>query len=454
MKPFRRHDAEIAVFKYIQANHFKGEIDALSKENPVPRSSSIYKLDPFIQDDLLRVGGRLSRAKLPAEMKHPILMPKRSHATDLLVRDAHASTGHSGRHRVLSELRAKYWIIHGNATVRRVINDCYHCRRYRKQANNPKMADLPEERCTPDAAPFTYSGTDVFGPFMVKVGRKTSKRYGLIFTCLASRAVHIEILYSLDTSSFIHALRRFQARRGPVTQLRCDNGTNFKGAERELQKAIAEMSDELRSKLLRHGIEWVYNPPHASHMGGVWERLIRSVRNVLSNLMQEHRSHALDDEALHTLMCEVESIINSRPLTTPSNDPNDLNPLTPNDILTLKSRVFLPPPGVFQRHDVYCRRRWRRVQYLADQFWVRWRREFLLELQRRTKWCRPCRNLEEGDIVVVHDDQMPRNCWPLAKVVKTFPSADGTIRSADVMTQKNVLKRPASKIVVVVPMEK
>lgn len=143
------------------------------------------------------------------------------------------------------------------------------------------------------------------------------------------------------------------------------------GAERELRVAIREMNhDEITEKLPRQQIDCKFNPPAASHMGGVWERHIRTVRRVLATLLSEHASR-LDDESLHTLMREVESIVNSRPLTAISNDVEDPLPLSPSQILTMKTSVVLPPPGQFQRNDVYKRRRWRRVQYLCNLFWSR-----------------------------------------------------------------------------------
>ena len=218
------------------------------------------------------------------------------------------------------------------------------------------MADLPKNRISP-APPFTYTGVDYFGPFIIKEGRKEVKRYGALFTCLVSRTVHIEVASSLDSNSFILALRRFIARRGPVREMRSDNGTNFVGARNELLQAIEEMDhEEIRVKLLKENIDWIFNPPAASHMGGVWERQIRTTRKVLSGLMEEY-GHCLDEESFRTLMCEVEAIINSRPLTTVSGEPGDLEPLTPNHILTTKFTVILPPTGKFQQNDVYMRRR-------------------------------------------------------------------------------------------------
>ena len=244
------------------------------------------------------------------------------------------------------------------------------------------MADLPKDRVTP-APPFTYTGVDYFGPYLVKEGRKEVKRYRSLFTCLVSRAVHIENTCSLDTDSFIHALRHFIARRGPVREIRCDNGMNFVGAQRELSQAIEEMDhDQIQEKLRKEGTNWIFNPPAASHMDGVWERQIRIIRKVLSTLLQEH-GNRLDDESLRTLLCEVEAIMNYRPLTFTSSDPDDLNPLTPNHLLTMKTSIVLPPPGNFQCSAVYMRCRWRRVQYLASLFWSRWKKEYLVTLQKR-----------------------------------------------------------------------
>ena len=229
------------------------------------------------------------------------------------------------------------------------------------------MAELPKDRLTP-APPFTFTGVDFFGPYLIKEGRKELKRYGCLFTCLVSRAIHIETANSLETDSFIQALRRFISRRGPVREIRSDNGTNFVGANTELREAIEEVdNDQVRNKLRQEGIDWIFNPPSASHMGGVWERQIRTTKKVLTVLLHEHGTR-LDDESFRTLLCEVEAIVNSRPLTLASSDPDDLNPLSPSQLLTMKTSIILPPPGKFQRNDVYMRERWRRVQYLANLF--------------------------------------------------------------------------------------
>ncbi len=288
------------------------------------------------------------------------------------------------------------------------------------------MADLPTERITADLPPFTNVGVDYFGPIDVKRGCACVKRYGVIFTCMASRAVHLEVAYSLDTDSCINALRRFICRRGQVCHLRSDNGTNFTSAERELKRALEELNHNKITKFLVHkGIKWSFNPPSASHHGGAWERLIRMVRKVLSSVLTQQ---TLDDEGLHTVLCEVEAILNNRPITKMSEDPNDLEPLTPNHLLTMKRKPVYPP-GLFEKSDQYVKRRWKQVQYLSDLFWKRWIKEYLPLLQERQKWTKERRNLVLGDIVLIADSSAPRNSWMLGRVLET-----SVVKSTDLDT--------------------
>lgn len=180
--------------------------------------------------------------------------------------------------------------------------------------------------------------------------------------------MYLEVASSLVTDSFVNALRRFIARHGQVVELRSDNGTNFVGAERELRVAIERWKHaQINSTLIQKGITWIFNPPSGSHHSGVWDRLIRSERKVLNSVL---RMQNLDEECLHTVLCEVEAIINSRPITKASTDPNDLEALTLNYLLLLKSKPSLPP-GVFQEEDMYVQHRWRQVQYMSNLFWKR-----------------------------------------------------------------------------------
>ncbi len=454
--------AETTILQWLHRSLYGKEVKSLQGEykgedargriaSTVHRSSSLASLDPYFDNGILRVGGRLRRARMEYNMQHPIILPRKSHISQLIIRHMHVKLAHAGRNHVLSALREKFWIIGGNAAVRSVLASCVICRRLRGLQQEQKMSDLPSCHLDDSMPPFTYTGVDYFGPFLVKDGRKEVKRYGVIFTCLMSRAVHLEISNTLDTDSFINALRRFIVRRGNVKEMHSDNGTNFVGANRELKASFNDMDQgKIQSYLKRLEIQWTFNPPSASHMGRTWERCIRSVRKILSGLLHEHGSH-LNTDSLATLLCEVEAILNSRPLSTVSGDPRDIEPLTPNHILTGRSQATVVPPGVFQREDVYARKRWRRVQYLANLFWSRWKNEYIAMQQPRQKWRTPTRNMKTGDIVLVKDETLPRCNWRLGRVTETECDRHGFVRAVNVQTQNVELRRPVHKLVLLVP---
>ncbi|XP_049433246.1 uncharacterized protein LOC125889377 [Epinephelus fuscoguttatus] len=380
---------------------------------------------------------------MPEESKHPAIIAKELHISDLIIRHIHQEVGHGGRNHVLSRLRQRYWIPAAGVAIRRILSKCVVCRRLHGATGQQQMADLPVDRVSPDEPPFSYVGVDYFGPFDIKRGRSLVKRYGVIFTCLVIRAVHIEVASSLDTDSFINALRRFIARRGQVKELRSDNGTNFIGAERELKRAIDGWNlEQINDTLSLKGIKWTFNPPTGSHHGGAWERLIRSIRGVLNATL---RAQSLDEEGLQTVLCEVESILNSRPLTKESTDLNDLEALTPNHLLLLKTKPCLPP-GLFHKEDSYARRRWKQVQYISDLFWKRWTKEYLPQLQECQKWTKVKRNFILGDIVLIVDDSAPRNSWVIGRVTEAVPDRRGLVRQVKIKTQTSVLSRPVTKI--------
>ena len=215
---------------------------------------------------------------------------------------------------------------------------------------------------------------------------------------------------------------------------------------------------QIRDYLLRNGTDWITwhkNPHGASHMGWVWERQIRSARGILAALLKTH-GHSLNDEELRTVVAETEAIINSRLPTVESlSDINSEIPLSPSNLLTMKSDVIMPPPGVFNRPDLYSRRRWRRVQHIAGEFWFRWRKEFLQSLQAWQKWSVSKRNFQVGDVVLLKED-IGRNKWPMAWIVRIEPDSQGIMRSVQLKvidTSNNNIKlfrRPISKIVMLV----
>lgn len=440
-----------------------------AEERSVRKASVISQLDPFVDETgVLRVGGRIKHAGIPFKEKHPLILPKKGHVTNLIIRHHHEEVCHQGRGITHARIRSSgVWIVNGGSSVGHLIAGCVTCRRLRGSHVRQKMANLPKDRLE-EVAPFTYSAVDYFGPFCIKEGRKELKRYGVIFTCMSTRAIHLETATSLTTDSFLNAYRRFIGRRGPVRQLRSDQGSNFIGANSELHKALTMMDHAVVSReLTKTKCDWIQfkmNVPNASHMGGVWEMQIHTARSVLSPLLDNHGSQ-LDDESLRTLMVETEAIVNSRPLTTDDFTCKETpTPLTPNHLLTQKSQVVLSPPGIFQQADLYSRKRWRRVQHLANEFWQRWRKTYLQSLQGRQKWLRPHKNLSVGDIAILQDESTSRNCWKLARVDKVYPSEDGLVRKVKVAIGTDILdsrgkrvkplvylERPVHKLVLLVP---
>ncbi|XP_067933186.1 uncharacterized protein [Watersipora subatra] len=286
---------------------------------------------------------------------------------------------------------------------------------------------------------------------LAKEARKEVKRYGLVSTCMSSRAVHLQLLNDMSTDSFINALQSFIAIRGSVRQIRCDQGTNFVGAMSELTK---ELQKQLPNQSMN--TEFVSNPPHTFHTGGVWERQIHTVRSFLKGLFCRHGGR-FDSATLRTILFEVMAIVNSQPLGLIT---DEQVPHTPNLLLTIKSDVVLPPPGQFPEPDVYSRKHWKQFQYIANEFWKRWRTDYLSTLQQRQKWNKPTKDIKVGGIVVVNDSDAVRNDWKLAKVVQCNKSRDGLVRSARVLianpdyrkgtNKRQHLDRPVTKTVFLV----
>ena len=228
--------------------------------------------------------------------------------------------------------------------------------------------------------------------------------------------------------------------------IQSDNGTNYKGAEKELN-CLSEISKQKKFKnfILKQEIEWqwIFNTPAAPHHGGAWERLIQSIKKTLLAVSGGELSN-LDEEQQETLFCLVESIINSRPITHNSDDVRDAEALTPNHLLLLRRGP--QALGTFDRSDVYGRR-WRQVQWLASSFWRRWLKEYIPSLETRNKQTKPEQNLRIDDLVLLADEQTPRSVWPLGRVVEAIKGRDGLVRTVKVKTGSNLFVRPVSKVV-------
>ena len=437
-----------SIVRGTQREMFIQELCDLKANKKLGERNRIVKLKPFLVEGIIRVGGRLDNAiTLSFDEKHPIILGNH-HVSRLIIQHCHERLAHAGKEQTLAETRKAFWILGGRTLTKKIIRSCFKCRRANAKPLRQVMGPLPKSRLIPYNPPFTYSGVDFFGPLQVKRGRGTAKRWGCIITCLTTRAVYLEVAPSLETDDFIMVLRQFISRRGPPEEIRSDRGTNFVGADRELRQAIRNWNEnKIKRELQQRGIKWIFNPPSAPHMSGAWERLIQTTKRHLRALIG---SNIISEFALRTLFAEIEAIMNSRPITAVSDDPRDLEALTPNHFL-LQRKVTGLPPGFFTQEDRFGRKQWRKVQYLADLFWKRWINEYLRHLQEREKWTKVQKNIQVGDLVMIAEKEQTRSKWPLGRVTETFTGKDGHVRSAKVKTANAEFHRPIIKLCVLEP---
>ena len=447
LTPSEITDSRLLIVKDAQREAFDDVLMTLRSGEALPTNHKIVQLCPFIDHSgALRVGGRLKHAPIPTAAKHPLILPKQHHVTNLIIDNEHRSNGHIGTEHVLANLRQSYWIVNGRTAIKALLRRCFFCQVRRAKKQYPYMANLPPGRMAYEKPPFANCGVDLCGHFFIKQGKKRLKRWVVLYTCLTVRCVHLEVVDGADTDSFIMSLRRFVNRRGAPEIFYSDCGSNFKGATKELKDVISELDHEAISTFAsNNNIVWSYNPPAAPHMGGVWERLVRSVKEVLTGMMEDTAQRLLTDPQLATLLTEVESILNTRPLTHASEDINDLDALTPNHILLGLHRHW-DYMGDITENDVLSRRRWKQVHALRTMFWNRWRREYLPTLTKRTRWNQPGPNYRIGELVLLDDDDSRRGKWPLGRITNVLPGKDGIVRVVELRTKDGTYTRPVVKL--------
>lgn len=443
------HHSMISLVKIAQAESFPDELKQLRQKNPVQPSSRLISLTPFLDlDGIIRVGGRLRNSTLPFSKKFPILMCGIHPLSKLIMSRQHIRLLHAGPQLMLSTLRESFWITSARNLARRIVHKCIKCYRFAPQITEPIMGDLPAHRVQP-SHPFHVTGVDYAGPIMVKDrkgrGCKTLKSYICLFVCFSVKAVHLELVTDLSTQAFMLALKRFIARRGKPLHIYSDNGTNFVGASSELKELgtfLREQSGIISESVTQLGIDWHFVPARSPHFGGLWEAGVKSCKHHLRRVMG---NALLTFEELCTVLTQVEAILNSRPMYPLSSDPNDLEPLTPAHFLVGRPLIAVPEPEV---QDIQISRlsRYQLIQQLHQHFWSRWRNEYLLELQQRTKWRSNRSNLKEGILVLLKEDRAPPLQWRLGRVVKVHPGNDGIPRVATVKTSGGFVRRSFTKI--------
>lgn len=425
--------------KFTQTKHFPSTLKRLNKGKELKKNDSLLSLDPFIgADGLLRVGGRLKESSLDEDQKHQIILPKESTITKLIIEEIHKVTFHGGTQLMLNYLRQKYWLIAGRRMINQLVRKCVKCCRVKGLTSHQVMGNLPASRVNIGRA-FLKTGVDYAGPVVVKVptfnARKylTNKGYIAVFVCLATKAIHLEFVSDYTTQAFLAALKRFTSRRGLCREILSDNGSNFVGAKNELKNFLQLLqnqfhNDTIKQLLAKDGIDWHMNPPEAPHFGGIFEAGVKSVKFHLRRTMD---STPFSFEEWTTILCQIEAVLNSRPLIPLSDDVNDLQALTPGHFLIGEPLIAIPEPNL-EELKMNSSDRYQLMQRKVQEFWRRWSSEYLSTLQQRTKWKSSVDNLRCGQIVTVKDDDLPPTKWLMGRILDVFPGKDSHVRVAKI----------------------
>ncbi|XP_043263007.1 uncharacterized protein LOC122403517 [Colletes gigas] len=445
-------NARTQIIRVVQQTHFLREIKHLQQGLQLNAKSKIICLNPFLDTDgIIRVGGRLTNAQITYSRKYPILLPPNNHITKLIIHNEHIKNWHAGVQATLNAVRNTFWPIDGKNITRHVIHKCVRCSKLNPKLPSYTMVDLPTPRVI-QSRPFDNVGLDYCGPFSLKEkkfrNKNKIKSYVAVFVCFVTRAVHFELVTDLTTEACLEAIKRFCARRGKPKNVYSDNATNFIGAKNEILKVRAFfISNENNTKLSNYfqeeGINWHFIPPRSPHFGGLWEAAVKSFKHHLYRTVGETM---FTYEQFITCIIEIEAILNSRPLTPLSCDPNDLTALTPAHFLIGGSLSSIPELDV---QDVHTNRlsMWQRVQQVKQHFWKRWHKEYLNKLCTKSKWHQgDGKQIEIGQLVMIKEDNLPPMQWSMGRIVQVHPGTDNIVRVATVKTQTGLYKRCVKKL--------
>ena len=441
-------DAETSLIVMMQHRVFTDEIRALKQQQPLSKASKLCGLQPFLDDDeVLRSNSRLQKADhLSYDTRFPIILPRKNHLTKLIIRSYHKRNGHAmGTNHTLAALSERFYVLRAREAIREVETECNACVRKKARSATQIMAPLPKSRVRLPLKAFGRVSVDYAGPFESIQGRsrKRAKRYLCLFTCFTSRAVHLEMAFSLDTDSFLNAFYRMTSRRGLPLEVTSDNGTNFTGGERELRELVQAIDTEtITNSTADKGIKWTFNPPLGPHFGGVHEIMVKAAKRAIYSIL---RKADVNDEELISAFAGAEDLLNSRPITYQTAHPADDLPLTPNHFLQGRAGGEFAPSSV-DTVDFSARKRWRRVQELVRHFWKRWLQEWLPSLARRSKWNAIRQNVKIDDLVLVIDPDLPRGQWSMGRIMEAYEGSDGHVRSVKLLTKGATYIRPITKI--------
>lgn len=449
LTPEEKDKARVCLIQLHQRKYFHREIDDAIKNDVISPAGVNQWFDK--ETNILRLAGRIQNEDMDLDNRFPAIINPKGKLAELLIKHAHLKSLHGGTQQVLQLLRQQYWVPRARRVTKSIINKCTICFRYRLALRTQLMAPLPTARTTPER-PFYKCGVDYAGPVGVLAsnlrGAKTTKGWIAVFVCMSTRAIHLELVSRPDTPQFILALRRLVARRGHVREIWSDNGTNFAGANNFFKAIEAEDPQWSETVTKELPITWHFATPGAPHQGGFYEAAVKSVKKHLKRVLNDRN---LTFEEFSTLLTQIEACVNSRPITPLSDDPSDLNALTPGHFLIGENLITLTEPRPLDYTKVSYQRRWEMLQAMYQHFWQRWHQEYLSTLINRTKWTQREQNIKIDDMVIMKEENLPPSRWRIGRIIDVFKAADGCVRSVRVRTETGDYNRPIAKLGVLFP---
>jgi hypothetical protein len=438
----------LTLIKLHQQEYFKGELIATSASRNLQKTSRLFGLNPFLdKEGILRIGGRLANAThLAEDTKHPIIMDAKGQYTKLLIQQAHYEYRHAGRRLMENIIRGKYWIPNLKTQIKRIYQACLICRRFNARTGQQIMADLPKDRVQPSPI-FAHCGVDLCGPFLIKSGRTrnapTTKHWVVVYICFYTKLIHLELVSELSTVSFLASFQRFCARRGTPTIIMSDNGTNFVGAQRLLNTEWMKITTEGKIAVAAKEIEWRFIPSLSPTVGGFWEAAVKAFKYFLK---RANNLTSIGYEEFNTLICQIEAILNSRPLYALTSNPEELDALTPGHF-AVQRNLLLPPTPRDASERPTITKRWLTLQSILNGYWEVFQESYLQTLQKRSKWFHQKPNIQIGDLVLLKEPNTKARKWKLGRVTQTYPDPKGNVRKADVRTDRGEFQRGINMII-------
>jgi hypothetical protein len=409
-----------------------------ASDEPFPSQSTILALAPFLDIDnmVIRVGGRLdASAGLTFQQKHPIILPECQFAV-VVVRHLHRLHLHPGARAMLSIVREEFWPLKAKSIIRKVIHQCMTCFKVKPRLATQFMGSLPAARVTM-SPPFSSTAVDYAGAFGLRSSMtfkaRIVKAYVAVFKCMSTGAIHLEAVSSLSTAAFVAAFDRFVSRRGLSHDMYSDNGTNFHGTDNEFRGIIGKIEKGIAAHLSSKAVRWHFSCPLAPHAGGYYESAVKMMKH---HLVRTADTHSFDFEQFQTVLCKIEAILNSRPLTPLSEDPSDCSYLSPGHFLIGRPLIAKPELDLINAPKSRIDR-WNGLQQIQQQFWHAWYHDYLHQLQTRPIGFQSRSKFAIGDMVLIKDPNLPPLKWLVGRICDVFPDKANVVRNVQVRTVQN-----------------